>query len=338
VTPVLLPALVVLLGSIALLLGELRRTHRESGRAAPRRSPRPGGVTALTVDVGPPPLFALEEVCKTFAGADGAVHVLDRVSLQAPAADGVLGIQGPSGCGKTTLLHLLAGLDVPSSGRLRVLGQRLGRNLRQLHAHRRQVGLVLQERNLIAHLSARDNVAMPLALHGVPWSEARARAEFWLTTLGLRDCMLRKPAALSGGQQQRVAIARALAGKAKLLLADEPTAALDDASADQVCRALRQAAAAGVAVVLVSHDARTLAACDHVLRYEQGCWRMEGVATANEPAPPLPPPSPSTPPPAAAEHPPAPAPAPAVPAPAPTSFVTTTKAGSRRSGRQESSS
>lgn len=327
-TLALLPAVVVLVGAIVLLLGELRQSRRQSGRAVLLRSPRPGQVTPLTIDVGPPPLFALEEVSRTFHGADGAVCVLDRLSLQAPASGGVLGIQGPSGCGKTTLLHLLAGLDVPSAGRLRVLGQRLGRNVRQLHAHRRQVGLVLQERNLIAHLSARDNVAMPLALHGVPWSEAHARAEHWLTELGLRDCMLRKPAALSGGQQQRVAIARALAGKAKLLLADEPTAALDDASADQVCHALRQAAAAGVAVVLVSHDARTLAACDHVLRCENGRWHTASVPSAHQPTPPQP----------VIEPPPDPPPPPSVSAPAPRSFVPTPKPGRHRSRRQESSS
>lgn len=240
------------------------------------------GSRTTAVEVGSrPPIFELVAVTKVHSSATGRVVVLDHLHLAAPAAKGVIGIQGPSGCGKTTMLNLLAGLEVPSEGYVRMLGARLPRDSRGLREHRRRVGLVLQERNLVAHLSARDNVAMPLAMHGLSWARAFARAEYWLAVLGLEECAGRKPGALSGGQQQRVAIARALASNARVLLADEPTSALDDASAAHVLATLRYVADHhGVAVVLVSHDPRTLAYCDHVVRFQSGGWTAVDGAPA----------------------------------------------------------
>lgn len=246
----------------------------ESAAGKRRRVPMHASHAARREVAPVSPMFELVAVTKAHFGAAGRLVVLDRLDLVAPSARGVIGIQGPSGCGKTTMLNLLAGLDVPTEGHVRVLGLRLPHDGRRLREYRRRVGLVLQERNLVSHLSARDNVAMPLAMHGVSWSVAFARADRWLAELGLTECAASKPAALSGGQQQRVAIARALAGNARVLLADEPTSALDDASAAQVLTTLRSVADRhGVAVVLVSHDPRTLACCDHVVRFANGSWK-----------------------------------------------------------------
>ncbi len=234
---------------------------RHAETDVPARAAQPAAVA---------PVFELLRLSKFHDGPAG-VRVFERVDASAPPEARLLGLEGPSGAGKTTLLNLLAGLDVPTSGVVRVLGVALAGELRALATHRRRVGYVLQSKNLVDHLSARDNVAMPLLLHGMPRSAALGHAEYWLEALGLRDCARRKPARLSGGQQQRAAIARALASRAKLILADEPTSALDEASAKQVLRALGQAAHEfDVAVVLASHDPQALATCDRVLRCAGG--------------------------------------------------------------------
>jgi len=164
---------------------------------------------------------------------------------------------GPSGSGKTTLLSLVGGLDKPTEGRVIVAGQDVGslkpKDLAILR--RRTVGYVFQDLNLLAGLTARENVAIPLELDGKPIGEARVAAEAALESVGLAHLADRFPDDLSGGEQQRVAIARALVGGRRILLADEPTGALDSMTGESVMRLLRAHCDGGGTAILVTHDA-----------------------------------------------------------------------------------
>ena len=182
---------------------------------------------------------------------------------------------GPSGSGKTTLLHLLAGLDVPDAGEVEALGTSIGGLSREERAafRREQVGLVTQEPGLTPFLSARENVELALALRGRADPEA-ARAA--LASVGLAEHAGRRVDALSAGERQRVAIARAVAARPALLLADEPTARLDQANALAVARLLAELAhETGAAVVVATHDAIVIAQAD-----EELALRRDQTATA----------------------------------------------------------
>jgi putative ABC transport system ATP-binding protein len=165
-------------------------------------------------------------------------------------------VMGPSGSGKSTLLNLIAGLDRASAGTVEVAGCRLDRlSERALARFRRaHVGIIFQFFNLLEELTVRDNVLLPAQLAGVAPRAARARARELLDTLGIADTADRYPARLSGGQRQRVAIARALVNRPALLLADEPTGAVDAAAAAHVCELLRDLHAGGQTLLLVTHD------------------------------------------------------------------------------------
>ena len=179
---------------------------------------------------------------------------------------------GPSGSGKTTLLSLVGGLDRPSEGRVIVDGQDVGAlkpgNLAILR--RRTVGYVFQDLNLLAGLTARENVAIPLELDGRPIGEAQAAAEAALESVGLTSLADRFPDDLSGGEQQRVAIARALVGGRRIILADEPTGALDSITGESVMRLLRAHCDAGGTAILVTHDAAHAAWADRVVFLRDG--------------------------------------------------------------------
>jgi putative ABC transport system ATP-binding protein len=214
---------------------------------------------------------ALQGVVKRFRdGADTctALHPTDLVVRGGE----LLLLAGPSGSGKTTVLSLLGCVLTPSAGAITVCGRDVGSLApRELAAlRRRSIGFVFQSFNLLAALSARDNVALPLLLSGVSRTDRRARADAALGALGLREKARALPRQLSGGQQQRVAVARALVGAPALLLCDEPTAALDPASARVVMASLAAAAADGRAVVVVTHDARLAEFAHRVVHMADG--------------------------------------------------------------------
>ncbi|MEF8796053.1 MAG: ABC transporter ATP-binding protein [Salinivenus sp.] len=173
-------------------------------------------------------LVRLRGVTKTYRRGGTPVHALRDVSLAIPEG-AFVGVVGPSGSGKSTLLHLLAALDQPSAGTIRVGDWALGAldDAARARYRRSMVGLVFQEFHLVPTMTAQENVALPLLLAGVPPGERRPRARRTLETVGLGDRTDHRPAELSGGEQQRVATARALVGDPPLLLADEPTGNLD---------------------------------------------------------------------------------------------------------------
>jgi putative ABC transport system ATP-binding protein len=198
-------------------------------------------------------VIRLDDVTKTYQA--GAPPALDGLSLEVTAGE-VVAVMGPSGSGKSTLLNLIAGLDRPSSGGVTVAGRRIDAlsESRLARFRARHVGIIFQFFNLLDDLTVEDNVLLPAQLAGASRRTARARATELLTRLGLDRHANDYPARLSGGQRQRVAIARALVNSPELLLADEPTGALDTATGVQIGQLLQQLNAAGQTLVLVTHD------------------------------------------------------------------------------------
>jgi putative ABC transport system ATP-binding protein len=229
-----------------------------------------------------PPAIAVSRVSKTYGSGPTAVRALVDVSLDVHAGE-VLLMMGPSGSGKTTLLSIMGGILDASSGSVRVRGEELvGLPERERPRIRRShIGFVFQGFNLFPALTSLENVALPLDVRGERGPEARDRARLALERVGLADKIDTHPADLSGGQKQRVAIARALVGDPSIVLADEPTAALDSTSGRTVLELLRSLARdGGRAIVLVTHDARALAFADRIVSIEDGRLR-DG---AHEPA------------------------------------------------------
>ncbi|MFJ5985130.1 ABC transporter ATP-binding protein [Lentzea sp. NPDC092896] len=214
-------------------------------------------------------VLELRDVHRVHGTGETAVNALDGVSLTVEPGE-LVAVMGPSGSGKSTLLNLCGGLDSPTSGQVLVDGTSL-RSLsrKQLAAWRRKrIGYVFQDLNLIASLTAAENVALPLDLDGV--RRSRRQAETALSEVDLDGYADRFPDEMSGGQQQRVAIARALIGERRLVLADEPTGALDSRTGETVLRLLRSKVDAGAAAVLVTHDARHAAWADRVVFLRDG--------------------------------------------------------------------
>ncbi len=213
---------------------------------------------------------------RVFGSGRLRVVALDDVSLRVSAGEFVA-VMGPSGSGKSTLLRLAGGLDRPTSGRVRLAGRDLaGLDEAGLaEARRREIGFVFQEANLLVSLTAAENVALALELDGVRPKAAMAGARGLLDSLGLAAVGARFPGQLSGGEQQQVAIARAVAGGRSLLLADEPTGALDALTGESVMGLLRQRCAAGCAVVLATHNVRHAAWADRVVFLADG--RLAGA-------------------------------------------------------------
>ena len=206
------------------------------------------------------PLIQVREVSKLYGAGDSAVKALDRVSLEVHGGE-VLMMLGPSGSGKTTLLSVMGAILQASSGSVRIAGEEIvGVKEGKLPKVRLEnIGFIFQGFNLFPALTARENVEIALTLKGASGRAAKAKAEELLTEVGLADRMHHHPADMSGGQKQRVAIARALAGDPRIVLADEPTAALDTHSGEVVMEMLgRLARQENRAVVIVTHDARVL--------------------------------------------------------------------------------
>jgi putative ABC transport system ATP-binding protein len=201
-------------------------------------------------------LVEMSGVSRVFNGGAQTV-ALDGVTVEIGRGE-FTAIMGTSGSGKSTLLNLVAGLDRPTSGRVVVDGQDLTRaSETELARYRRQkVGFVFQFFNLLSNLTVLENVLVPAELAGMPGSEARARADELLEELGLHDLRRMYPSRLSGGQRQRVAIARALINRPSLILADEPTGALDSRTGDQVMELIDDLNARGQTVLLVTHDVK----------------------------------------------------------------------------------
>jgi putative ABC transport system ATP-binding protein len=216
-------------------------------------------------------ILELRDVHRVHGSGATAVHALRGVSLAVEEGE-LVAVMGPSGSGKSTLLNLAGGLDRPTRGEVVVEGTALGACSRKALAalRRRRVGYVFQDLNLLASLTAAENVALPLELDGVGVQKARRLALAALAEVDLEGYGQRFPDELSGGQQQRVAIARALIGQRRLMLADEPTGALDSQTGEAVLRLLRSRVDAGAAGVLVTHEARHAAWADRVVFLRDG--------------------------------------------------------------------
>ncbi|HXV95037.1 MAG TPA: ATP-binding cassette domain-containing protein [Gaiellaceae bacterium] len=239
------------------------------GAAAPAQAPAAGEAPAPASD-GDELVAETRAVSRVYG--KGAAAATALVELTAGFAGGRLtAVTGPSGSGKTTLLHLLAGIDVPSRGEVRVLGETVSALDRDARARFRagKVGLVSQEAGLVPFLTAAENVELGLSLRGAAAEDARARASESLAAVGLAQAAGRRVSDLSSGQRERVAVARAVAARPALLLADEPTARLDQANALAVARLLLDLArATGAAVVCATHDPLLVEHADEVLDLE----------------------------------------------------------------------
>ncbi|MBV9124572.1 MAG: ABC transporter ATP-binding protein [Planctomycetes bacterium] len=224
-----------------------------------------------------PAAVVCRNVTKVFGQGDTRTLALRGVDLEVRPGEMTL-LVGPSGCGKTTLISIVAGLLLPTEGTVEVLGQDLlalpGSRLARFR--QQNIGFVFQQYNLLPALTAAENVAVPLLIAGRPRTAAVARAAEVLKTVGLGDRTGSLPAQLSGGQQQRVAIARALVHKPRLLVCDEPTAALDAAAGQTVMGLLRRVAVQpGRAVMVVTHDSRVFGFGDRIIHMGDG--RVERV-------------------------------------------------------------
>jgi putative ABC transport system ATP-binding protein len=229
-------------------------------------------------------VLEMDDVERVHGHGETVVHALRGVSLGVLPGE-LVAVMGPSGSGKSTLLNLAGGLDGPTGGSVQVEGVELGSLSRaELAAlRRRSIGYVFQEFNLIPALTAAENVALPRELDGVRPREARREALDALDEVGLDDVADRFPDELSGGQRQRIAIARALVGPRRLVLADEPTGALDSQTGELVLRLLRARCDAGASGVLVTHEARHAAWANRVVFLRDGAMVDDtGAATPVE--------------------------------------------------------
>ncbi|MBQ8936057.1 MAG: ABC transporter ATP-binding protein [Oscillospiraceae bacterium] len=206
-------------------------------------------------------VLELHDICKDYARGKMTVPVLRDINLNVEKGE-YIAIMGPSGSGKTTLMNMIGCLDVPTSGRRILAGEDLDglSDDRLADIRNRQIGFVFQNADLLPGMTALENVALPLTYRGVKKKERLARAKDMLERVGLGDRMDHKPNQLSGGQCQRVAIARAMVGNPSLLLADEPTGALDTQSGQQVMELFRNLNEEGVTIIMITH-APEVAAC-----------------------------------------------------------------------------
>ncbi|HEY2504995.1 MAG TPA: ABC transporter ATP-binding protein [Streptosporangiaceae bacterium] len=217
-------------------------------------------------------MLELRQVSKVYGRGAAEVRALDQVTMSVDEG-AMVAVMGPSGSGKSTLLTIAGSLEEPTLGEVRVRGADLAEMSRNDKARlrRRTIGYVFQDYNLLPGLTAAENVSLPLELDGLPGRKARAAGLAALAELGLAERAERYPDELSGGERQRVAIARAVVGERRLLLADEPSGALDSANAEAVMRLVHEACKnRGKAAVVVTHDAQLASWADRVVFLRDG--------------------------------------------------------------------
>ena len=217
------------------------------------------------------PILELKDICKDYQQGREPVRVLKNINLTVEKGD-YLAIMGPSGSGKTTLMNIIGCLDVPTSGSYILEG----RDLKDLsdddlaEVRNKHIGFVFQSFHLLPKMEAVDNVALPLLYADVPLKERRARAEEALKAVGLGERIHFLPNQLSGGQCQRVAIARAIVGNPELLLADEPTGALDTKAGHQIMEIFRRLSGEGMTIIMITHEPSIAACADKTYRILDG--------------------------------------------------------------------
>ena len=219
-------------------------------------------------------------ITKTFPAGDGVVEVLHGIDFEVLAGELTM-LVGPSGCGKTTLISIIAGILSPTKGTLETCGRPITNlpDAEKVAFRRKAIGFVFQQYNLLPALTAAENAAIPLVADGMPMSSAAREAGAILARIGMGEHLNKLPNQLSGGQQQRVAIARAFVHAPRLIVCDEPTAALDAEAGRTVLEILRKAALApGRAVIVVSHDNRIYRFADRIAAMEDG--RIRSVRSA----------------------------------------------------------
>jgi putative ABC transport system ATP-binding protein len=217
------------------------------------------------------PILVTRGLRKNFESEGAPVRALRGVDFQMKPGEFVA-VMGPSGCGKSTLLNLVAGLDTATDGEITLAGESLvGKSEDELAIMRRKhIGIVFQFFNLLESMSVLENVTLPAVIAGAPRKRAESRARDLLDLLGLADKAKAAPGVLSGGQRQRLAIARALANEPTLLLADEPTGALDSEGGHEVLELFRRLHAGGQTILLVTHDDDVAEAGDRIVRMRDG--------------------------------------------------------------------
>ena len=222
------------------------------------------------------PILELKDICKDYQQGREPVRVLKNINLTVEKGD-YLAIMGPSGSGKTTLMNIIGCLDVPTSGSYILEG----RDLKDLsdddlaEVRNKHIGFVFQSFHLLPKMEAVDNVALPLLYADVPLKERRARAEEALKAVGLGERIHFLPNQLSGGQCQRVAIARAIVGNPELLLADEPTGALDTKAGHQIMEIFRRLSGEGMTIIMITHEPSIAACADKTYRILDGELRTQ---------------------------------------------------------------
>ena len=227
-------------------------------------------------------ILKLTDICKDYLQGKQTVRVLKNINLTVEQGD-YLAIMGPSGSGKTTLMNIIGCLDVPTSGTYELNGKNLlGSSDNALADIRNKyIGFVFQSFYLMPKLDAVDNVALPLLYAGVPLKERRARAVEALNAVGLGERIHFRPNQLSGGQCQRVAIARAIVSKPTLLLADEPTGALDTKAGSQIMEIFRSLSKDGMTIIMITHEPAIAECADKTYHILDGELLTEGVKRKN---------------------------------------------------------
>ncbi len=217
------------------------------------------------------PIFQTRDLCKDYQVGSQVVHALRSVTLEVAPGE-FLAVMGPSGSGKSTFMNLLGCLDTPTSGSLLLEGNEVSALSSQKRAHirNRRIGFVFQNFNLLARTSALNNVALPLRYARVPHGERIERAQESLAAVGLADRTGHHPSQLSGGQQQRVAIARALVNRPAIIMADEPTGALDTQTGFEVISLFQKLNSQGMTIVLVTHEPEIAAFARRLVKFRDG--------------------------------------------------------------------